>query len=270
MMADGAIDTYLETVHKQFKMHATWPPGAVVELGDIGVLRDGAFVPTSNLRDRGCRFRKEKRDAPSMRFASSGGVKFQASASGATDQALSAIAKLDAGLKIRFTKQGAIVFVMDPATNEFIRDVNAIDEWMRAEKGKKIEPDQVIITHITRAGSGVIAMSSSSGAEVQLKTDATVGKGTVKLADVKGKLELVTSTETEFVSVPRGRSGATPLYRMLAFDHTTFVDRVFHRKRSGVSLKGMRISEEVGMFPAPQAVRGSRAMEFAATTTRRG
>jgi hypothetical protein len=52
-MAEGAIETYLQTVNKQFKFHATWPPGSLVELGDIGVIRDGAFVKTSSLEDKG-------------------------------------------------------------------------------------------------------------------------------------------------------------------------------------------------------------------------
>jgi hypothetical protein len=253
---EGAIDTYLETVHKQFRMHATWPPGALVGLGDIGVLRNGAFVPTSNLKERGFRFGKEKREAPAVRFASSGGVKFEGSASGKTDTAISAIAKLDAGLKIRFTKEGAIVFVMDPAADEFIRDVDSVAEWMLAERGKKMKRDQVVITHIRRAGSGVIAMASSGGGEVQLKTNAKIGKGPVTLADLKGTLELVTSTETEFVSVPRGRSGTTPLYRMLHYDHPTFWERIIGRDTT----VAMRMHQDIGLFPAPEAVRGERAM----------
>jgi len=43
-MAEGAIDTYLQTVNKQFKFHASWPPGSLVELGNIGVIKDGAFI----------------------------------------------------------------------------------------------------------------------------------------------------------------------------------------------------------------------------------
>lgn len=216
-MAEGAIETYLETVYKQFQFHASWPPGSLVELGDIGKISDGAFVRTSSLADKGFSFRKEKRDAPSLRFASKGGVAFHGSLSGKANKVVSAIAKLDAGLKIAFKKVGAIVFVMDPAYDESIRDIDSLDEWMRSVRGKALKADQVVVTHVRRAGSGVIAMASTEGAEVQLKTDVSIGKGRLSIADVKGKLELVTSTDTEFVSIPRGRSGTTPLFRMLRY-----------------------------------------------------
>ena len=52
------------------------------------------------LADKGIRFGRERREAPSLRFASSGAVSFSGSMSGETDKAISAIAKLDAGLKM--------------------------------------------------------------------------------------------------------------------------------------------------------------------------
>jgi hypothetical protein len=145
-MAEGASETYLRTLYQQFEMHATWMPGDPVECGEIGVLEGGAFVRQSDLKTAGFAFKIEKRHAPSMRFASSSGVEFEAKAKGELDKAVSAIAKADAGLKISFTDKGAIVFILDSARDEFICDVVALAEWMSAERGHGIKDDQIIIT----------------------------------------------------------------------------------------------------------------------------
>ena len=56
-----ANKAYLDTVKRQFKITATWPPGSLVKVGDVGVLRDGAFVPQTTLRQMGVPFRDDER-----------------------------------------------------------------------------------------------------------------------------------------------------------------------------------------------------------------
>ena len=99
------------------------------------MIRDAAFVPTSNVSDKGFSFSTQRRDAPAMRFATRGQVDITGSASGSTDAAASAISQVDAGLRIGFKRQGAVVFVMDPAEDEFVRDVDAMSEWMQSQYG---------------------------------------------------------------------------------------------------------------------------------------
>src|SRR5947207_553780 len=123
-MSEGAQQEYLGIVHAQFGFYGSWLPGNLVEVGEIGVLRDGAFVHTSHLREHGVKFTKETIDAPSMRYASQGGVKFVASAKGETNTAISAIAKAEAGLRIQFKQARALVFVLNPATDERIKNVD--------------------------------------------------------------------------------------------------------------------------------------------------
>jgi hypothetical protein len=262
-MARGAIDTYLETVYTQFRFHATWPAGSLVVLGDIGEIRDGAFVRTSSIADKGVNFKRQRRDAPSIRFATRGGVEFRGTISGETDQAVSTIGKLDAGLKVTFKRQGALVFVMDPAEDEFIRDVDGLADWMHTQMGQQMRPEEVIVTHIRRARSGLIAMASESGAEVQLKTNAQIGTGELDIANVKGNLELVHAWATDFVSVPRGRSGTTPLYRMLHYDDPSICQSILGtgpERIPRVSVVSQRMVGNVGMSPAPPGVRGRAAL----------
>ena len=257
-MSEGAEKSYLEIVHAQFGFYASWPPGSLVEVGEIGILRDGAFIHTSHLRDHGVKFTKQTVDAPSMRYASKGGVKFVASAKGETEKAISTIAKVDAGLKIAFTKEGALVFVLDPATDDRIKNVDAIADWLEEAYRKKVLPrDRVVISHVRRAGGGVIAMAQEAGAEVELKAAAELGSGAVTLAKVGGKLELVTANATEFVSVPRGKSGMTPVYRFLHYKNPPPWWK-FWGPKGGQVVLAERIRAEVGQFPRAKGSRSAR------------
>jgi hypothetical protein len=251
-MAAGALDTYLKTVHEQFGFHATWLPGTLVKLGDIGVLRDGAFVRTSSLAAKGFHVTIERRAAPAMRYASQGSVDFTASAKGRTDAAVGAIAKAQAGLKVSFSSARALVFVMDSASDESIADIESLESWMRTQLDRKLTRDEIVITHLRRAKAGLIAMASSAGAEVQLKADAVLGQGPLDLADVGGKLALVSSKATEFVSVPSGRIGATPLYRFLHYGGFAFIHKVVFGENLRANLS-MIAPDAPNLFPpAPE------------------
>jgi hypothetical protein len=50
--------TYCRSLRRHFKVrHAAWPPGAPIDLGDFGPLKDGqVFVPVGNVRDLGMQF----------------------------------------------------------------------------------------------------------------------------------------------------------------------------------------------------------------------
>jgi hypothetical protein len=227
-MGDGAIDIYLDTAYKNFKIQPTFPPGALVEVGWIGKIEKGQFVRTSDLGDHRFRFQKRTIDMPAMRFASSGGVDFIASAKGKLSKAVSAIAEADTGLKIAFKKDSAIAIVLDPVAETYIKNVDAVSKWMDGPGRRTLEDDHIIVTHVRRARSGVIAMAQDAGAQVQLKTDVSLGQGKIALGAVSGKFSLVTSSSTEFVSIPSGKSGLTPFYRALHFTSDRgIIDRIF-------------------------------------------
>jgi hypothetical protein len=212
-----AIKSYLDTVKNQVGYTGSWLPGSIVEIGHIGTMRDGAFVYQTSLQELRVPFRKKTDDAPSMRFASSSGVAFTGSGKGKTNKALGAIGRASAGIKIAFSHKGALAFVLEGVTEDSIRNVNAVAAWMAKNKDRKINSDQVVITHVRRARSGVIAMSNEGGAEVQLKTDVDVGSGKLSIAKVGGNLELVMANKTEFVSIPHPKDGMTPLFRFLRY-----------------------------------------------------
>jgi hypothetical protein len=242
-MDEGAIDTYLDAAYKNFKIQPTFPPGALVEVGWIGKMDNGQFVPTSDLNAHGYRFQKRTIAMPAMRFATAGAVDFIASSKGKLSKAVSAVASADAGLKIAFKKESAIAIVLDPVSETYIKNVDAVSAWMDGPGRKKLDEDHVIVTHVRRAKSGVIAMAQTAGAEVQLKTDVSLGQGKVALGSVGGKLNFVTSNSTEFVSTPSGRSGLTPFYRVLHFtSHRSPLDIVLGRGgRKGVDFSKERL-----------------------------
>jgi len=217
LMAKGAIETYVDTVYEHFKIQPTFPPGSLVEVGWIGKVDKGQFVRTSDLRDHGVTFQKRTIDMPAMRFASAEGVDFIASAKGKLSKAVSAIGEADAGLKIAFKKNAAIAIVLDPVTETFIRNVDAITDWLDGPGRRRVDQDHIVVTHVRQAKAGVIAMAQVAGAEVQLKTNVSLGRGPIAIGKVSGKFSLVTTSSTEFVSIPSGRSGLTPFFRVAGY-----------------------------------------------------
>ncbi len=230
-MAQGAVEIYLETTYKHFKIQPTFPPGALIEVGWIGKIDEGQFVRTSDLSEHGVRFQKRTVDMPAMRFASSGGVDFIASAKGKLSKAVSAIAEADAGLKIAFKREAAIAIVLDSVTETYIKNVDALSDWMLGDRRRRLTDDHIVVTHVRRAKSGVVAMAQTAGAEVQLKTEASLGRGKISLGAVGGKFALVTSSATEFVSIPSGRSGLSAFYRALHYTRDRgLIDIIFGRE----------------------------------------
>jgi hypothetical protein len=101
-------------------------------------------------------------------------------------------------------------------------------------------------------------MSSSAGAEVQLKANADIGKGPLQLANIHGGLEFASSSATQFVSVPQERSALTPLYRMLYYE-----DRNLWQTLRGdeptVGQGFMAPASGISLFPADEETLGIRA-----------
>ena len=253
----GINEIYTKIVVEQFGLHASWLPGTLVEVGDIGEFHDGAFVRTSSLKAKRFSFKVESKPAPSMRFATQNGVEFLASAKGQTSQQLGAIGKLDAGLKIKFKTANALALVLDPARDRRISDADAVAAWMETQRGKKLKEKQVVVTHVRSATAGVIAMAREAGAEVQLRADADLGKGPISIASVSGKFGLVSSTHTEFVSIPSGRSGMTPMFRVAGYDLPNWFEHVLLGKQPTVIQNKLRamlpMNDAVALYPATES-----------------
>jgi hypothetical protein len=110
---------------------------------------------------------------------------------------------------------------------------------------------------VRRAESGVIAISSSAGAEVQLKANADI-KGPLRLANIHGGLEFASSSDTQCVCVPREGSALTPLYRMLHYEDLGLW-RTLLGDEPKVGQDFVSPARGISLFPADEETLGVRA-----------
>src|SRR5258706_3769177 len=106
-------EIYVNGIKKQFRhFFAAWPPNEVLTLGDVGLLDGNIFVRIKNVQapDLNISFETLQHTNPSMiDLMSDSGVSITLKAAGEVNQALLPnVPKGEAGMSIKFSKQGAV------------------------------------------------------------------------------------------------------------------------------------------------------------------
>ncbi len=105
---------YTSEIKRALHYNAIWLPSDKLELGVIGEVQDGIFVPQDHIRQvLGIHLHADASPSQSnnsLTYQSQAGVTLEAKASGATSGAFQYIGKAQAGISVTFGSQGACVF----------------------------------------------------------------------------------------------------------------------------------------------------------------
>jgi hypothetical protein len=171
---------------------------------------------------------------------------------------------------MRMAKQNSAALILEHVTRDQFRDERVIKQMMRELLAQgRIELDEVVVTHVLQAKSGIVAASSAQETQVGASAGADLGVTEFKIAKVKGNLEIASGKTTDTISyATRGRP-LTPMYRALFFRGSREWPRFWRRLVSidqlieaAHSLRGQRV-------PVPPAAASMFAQSYGPASTAR-
>ena len=214
----SGLRAYFDLIYSELDSYATWLPGTGVAVGDIGrISKNGSFMRTGDLGGRAHLPQTRRKPEPSQTVSTSGGVTFSAGADVRTGEVLRVLAAADARLDITFQKMtSAALILQDVVRHEFIdeRQVRTLMNSMFA--ANTLEPDEVVVTYVLEAGSGVVATTYDAQAGTDIEVDATLSKGAITVAKVGGLLTVISQHGSQTVATAERGKPLTPVYRALA------------------------------------------------------
>lgn len=212
----SAFKKYLKEVKKQFAYRATWLPGEVLQVGDIGIIKNAKFFRQTNLANMGIEFELKESDNPTdYEFMSEGDVKVTMKLAGkAPTVPGSVLGVADAGVTVQFNKKNAILFEVKQATQSKIDDIPSIGRQIEQlfEDGDW-KKEYVVITELVKGKEGTVLISRSSNLVLDFKAKGEVGAGKVKVSDAG--VELLTTVSKKQGVVVKNDTGITPLYSIM-------------------------------------------------------
>jgi hypothetical protein len=203
------VQRYQREMHDNLGFFATWLPGDLLDLGDIGMLKDGKFRKRSSLRELGIRYQASAPGAAqNLQYTSKSGTAFS------VDTAIAVPKPLDisAAIKVEFSSEGSFLF---HASNVRNRRLDNIADVTRAvleiwHKGKWDKGWYVVESiHEADCATVIVSEEASAGVTFNAKGDL-VG---IPLADPR--VELITSASRgKMAQIVAGRD-LRPLYSCL-------------------------------------------------------
>lgn len=217
----SGLQAYFDLIYREFDCYATWLPGTGVAVGDIGrIAMSGSFLRTGSLSERAQLPRIREEAEPDQNISTRGGVTFSAGASVEANQVVHMLAKAGASLDISFGRATAAALVLQNVIRREFADeqpVRALMKSMLATGG--LDPDEVVVTYVKQASSGVVATTYDAQQGADIKIDAALGGGALTIANVGGYLKVVSQRSSQTVVSAEPGKPLTPVYRALVFRH---------------------------------------------------
>lgn len=206
-MSTAVRDIYTREMYRKTGLFAAWLPSTPVALGDVGVLQRNVFRKVTTLADLGVVFAVGRPGRPAdLDYTTAECVSVAAAASADT-----AAAGPSAGLKVSFSRAGAVLFQAKNAVVQAVENLPGLEEPLHdLRRAKRWRPEYVIVTSLVRTGPTAIVISDEHGAVMELRADAAALAGAMPVASALGGLT-VDSRKGVTVGVLNPK-GATPLF----------------------------------------------------------
>jgi hypothetical protein len=230
------VRLYQEEMHSNVGFFATWLPGDVLELGDIGALENGRFRRAGSLRELGFTGFQTREGTPqNMSYSAAADKKV-----GGTAGVSAPMDSMKAELSIRFTKQGGYVFEAAG-----IRNIEIADRMMFSDRILELygqprwKREWLVVDAVYKAHSATIIVSEDDSSEIVLKASAALPLGSLPLADPN--LGLSMSSCSGRITQVLVRSELTPLYSCVRVRQSLFGEATVTSVR-GIGEKSMGLS----------------------------
>jgi hypothetical protein len=213
------VHAYIQLILSGYDCFGTWTPNTRLKVGEVGrLVGDGSFEHTGDVKSRTGEapppILKNKqapiqilRGATATRSAG-GGLK--------TSQILSALATAKAGIQVKMERHESATLILEEVFSRQFRDQRTarllMEEMLR---NNQMYLDEVLVTYVHGAGSGVVAASDERAADAEGETDLSFTE--FELAKVGGRIAIASGhASNTLVQAEKGRP-LTPMYRVLFF-----------------------------------------------------
>ncbi|MEU5156156.1 hypothetical protein [Glycomyces sp. NPDC021274] len=155
---------YMQQIYQQFQMFATWPTQSVVNLGDVGVMKDRLFRKVSHLDDFNVRFKVEP-------------VGPEADQNYTTSSQISVSTSIGQPpvVGITFGTEGSTYLQARNCRRESLGNLLELERsLLELYRRSEWNPEHVIITSVLRASPTIILIAGSGGGSIELSLPAGV------------------------------------------------------------------------------------------------
>jgi len=216
---------YLDHMQETFGGYrAVWTPtSSRLNIGDIITFDSkGGIVGQSTLEKQQIPFEVRADESTSDIDRSSGtGVEITFKAEGKAPAAGSLLKDTDAGFNIQFKKDKSIVFKLSGSkTYEIVNMGEVTQAVLEKYRAGSWPKEWLIVTALVKAASGVIIISDNGNTAVDLKANAAVAAGEVKIAN--GNFDIAGKSGSGNVDTFTAPNGITPLYRCMGLKSSLF------------------------------------------------
>jgi hypothetical protein len=216
---------YIGELQRAFgNYRATWFPNVHLELGTVGTIDDGIFVPRSQLSSFGITFGTRRAPQPQEQFVyqSEGAVKTAFKAKGESNRLFQYIGDADAGIRVDFSRAHAVLFVLRGPYEDRIDDQFGLANQLLELPRSNFPREYIIITHLVSAASGTILIAGSTESSVEIRASASIGN-LLDLANVDAGMSIaqMNGMHTQLLA----SASITPLFRAVRLRERWFSGR---------------------------------------------
>lgn len=248
---------YTGEIRTNLKYHAIWLPGTPLNLGAIGDVQDGIFVPMDNIT-QALEIPVQPEPLPehggeTITHQSQSGVSYQMKVGGETSALFKCIGSAEAGIAFGFSRQGACVLSLQECRTRRIANQLTLQRELLKRIDYHWKLSYAVITEVVLAGSGTVLVCEDNQAYIEL----TAG-GAIKnpLGDL-GRADLglrIAHSEGQIFSLV-GATDFTPLFRAIRVSQGWF-DRI-----SVGSLGGERAAIDIDAMGDDEVARAFERLE---------
>jgi|SRR5215471_2985151 len=203
------VQRYQREMHDNIGFFATWLPGDLLELGDIGTLKDGTFRKRSSLGELGIKYQASALGASqNLQYTSKSGTTFS------VDSSLAAPKPLDisAAIKVEFSSEGSFLFHASNVRNRRLENIaNLTRAILEVWNTGNWDKNWYVVESIHQADCATVIVSEEVSAGVTFSAKGALGG--IPLADPRVDLS-ISSSRGKMAQIIAGRD-LRPLYSCL-------------------------------------------------------
>lgn len=206
-------ETYFKELSRALGYLAAWMPNTTLQLGDIidrlTLERQGNI---SSRKEHSVSFSSRPASTlGSFQYSSAGGASIATKAAGRVVLG-SSLAKAEAGLVVKFSKENAIVFEASGCTSNAIDDLEALTKSIaELSAAGDWNPEWVVVTEVVQAAFATIIISAGTSAQLDLRASGKIAPAGLRLVDPEARFQPASSRDIAYKFI--AEAGLTPLYR---------------------------------------------------------